>query len=320
MEILDWQNILKPFNIYRPIQTSCDTYISKILYNNKTYSIQTTKLMIYSNPIKHNFSGYTLSLCCNDYKFNHIQKSFIKSIKNIEQFVKSSLPKLEKYSNINSSDFKSCIHINKNNTQAYLTVHLPFSNNCITTKIYDHTKLEKNIEYISPNSSCLNIITLQHIWFKNNKYGLHWNLNQSKIYHPIEKINECLILDDMDQEPILNYHHIPNKKQPDLDKYLSHPIFGKFIKMKQMGVPLEAIESKMKLQNLKIEDLNNFINHTFIPNHNSNTSVTANILKDFKLKRVKLSKKKKIPNSNQSFIPTEDELNHIISKLKSIRM
>ena len=51
MEILDWQNILKPFNIYRPIQTSCDTYISKILYNNKTYSIQTPKLMIYSNPI-----------------------------------------------------------------------------------------------------------------------------------------------------------------------------------------------------------------------------------------------------------------------------
>ena len=52
------------------------------------------------------------------------------------------------------------------------------------------------------------LISPKNIWKSKDKIGINWVLVQAKIFQPIIKIDECLIMDEFEEQPYLNYHNI----------------------------------------------------------------------------------------------------------------
>jgi hypothetical protein len=98
-------------------------------------------------------------------------------------------------------------------------------------------------------------VYLRGVWRKGAKMGLSFVLVQSKVYLPIYKLEECIILDPDIDNPNAHYHNIPIKsapKQPENKE--EHPIYGKFVKMKRMGIPEPAIAIKCSTEGILFND------------------------------------------------------------------
>jgi hypothetical protein len=90
--------------------------------------------------------------------------------------------------------------------------------------------------------------------------GLSFILVQSKVYLPIYKLDECVILDPDIENPILHYHNLVSKKIdivkktiPEINKE-DHPIYGKYVKMKRMGIPEPAIAIKCSSEGIDFKE------------------------------------------------------------------
>ena len=107
-----------------------------------------------------------------------------------------------------------------------------------------------------------------------------------KIYLPIHRIDECLIEDESEDE--LYKPKFENKKQETNSnkvKYKDHEIYGKYFKMKRLGIPVQSVQQKMRLENIEIsiilKDENDEVRE-------KNTKFIECVLGD--LKNVKLNK------------------------------
>ena len=239
------------------IHISQPEYVSKnrihfeFKYDNKTgIFLQTPLSTIYeiNNSILIGFPNI---------HFNPEIEKFISLINTLDNYILSIQKELWKRVGKNTRDKKyySSCRWNSNKTNIYMKLNLQKeifrnTNNQVDTRpyldVYDQNKHKQSVNYIEPFSTGYHIIYLDNIWISlNNKsMGLQWYIIQCKIYKNIIKLDECLIKDDDYDKPFLQpetHCNCCSKKQQQSSSIPpeEHPIYGRFIKMKRMGIPIE---------------------------------------------------------------------------------
>ena len=320
MNVLHCSKIPNTLEIYKPNIISKDTYTSKVLYLNKDIFIQTPKLLVYFTPKKYNYY-YQICLCCYNYTDNDILKEFISKIKRLDTYAKKSLPQLKPYLSRYRYKFISSIVKCKHKDNYYFKLKIPIVNNTIKSTIYDEDKNIQSINFIESKTECISIISLHSLWYSKNKFGYKWILTQIKMYPLYKQFNECFI----DNDTIDIFDNL-NHKTDDNKEY--HPIYGKFIKMKRLGIPLNAIYNKIILENLNIDKFKLLIDEKVSINKKSVLSkkstipvLTPNMLLSKSLKKTHNNPNNKSDKLKKStlFAPTENELARIIMNLKNIK-
>jgi hypothetical protein len=285
MSLVNWKNIdTSLLYICSPEQVSTNGHIFEIKYSKSELVIHTPRTMFVENPrifLYNNRQYIKVNLCFYNYEFNDEVRNFINSILNIENKISNNHKTLWK--NINKTTknktFVSSIYFNDTKTKAYLSLSIQTETNNNISKpvisVYDKYKNIKDIDYIIPSATSYNIIYLRNVWQKGNKMGLNWVILQSKVYHPIYKLDECLIMDPFENNPNsfynicspsnnptnINNNTVNNtiKIEPPSEE---HPIFGKYVKMKRMKIPDGAIQSKCMMEGINYTDFLNYINPT----------------------------------------------------------
>ena len=327
IQLTDVKDIVNNFSIYKPIEYSYKTLQFEVKYNNRLLCIQTPKVMICSLPREYK-GVFKISLCFQNYKTNSIYNNFINKLTEIDNHFNKIKDKLsigtQKYKK--SKKWLPTIRFDDKRSIAYLELTIQSQDNNPILSVYDHNKKKREIEYISKYSNSLNIIYLKNVWETDLLMGLNWCIIQTKVFKPIIELDECIIIDEHEESPIHHYHNIGSiKKMPDE----SHHILGKYVKMRRLGVPLNIIEVKLKSENISIETFKRYINTGIFseknPEYMQNDSkdmkslLRPDMLHSVKLKSVNIKEKKRVftkKNLNR-FAPTVDELQNIISKLRS---
>ena len=236
MIVRNWININK--NSFNVDHSNLD-----ITYHNKPVLIQIPKgriiphPQIFNNPRLH-FINVSVS-----YNQNKTVTDFCNMIKSIESNIISSIK--SKYTVVSS--------INSDDKRVYFNLSIQVYNNEPIISIFDPYKNKQSINYIIPQSSAICLISPKNIWKSKNKIGINWVLVQTKVFQPIIKIEECLIMDEFDEQPLLNYHNISSSEtivnsdneDTNSDDDTLTKKYEKYFKMKKMGVPLGAIEIEM---------------------------------------------------------------------------
>ena len=312
MIVRNWTNI-------NPNNFQIDHSNLDITYNNKPILIQIPKgriiphPQIFNNPKLH-FINISLS-----YKKNSIIDKFCESIKSIESFI----------INTSKSNYKTSSSINSHDDNSYFNLSIQVYNNEPIISIFDPYKNKQNVDYIIPQSNAICLISPKNIWKSKNKIGINWVLVQAKIFQPIIKIEECLIMDEFDEQPLLNYHTIPKTEKIVNDEISQESDDGlkskydKFLKMKKMGVPLGAIEIEMsKDPSFKINEFLNLIGEA--PRKEDSKSPPK-----FKLvlpkKKSKPAEEQKAPQNTSGQTsgafrpPSQADIKNMLAKLKPVK-
>ena len=293
--------------------------------------IQTPKGMYLYIPNIINNKFYRISFYIN--QLTSINRSFVNKIITIENFIKKQSDNLIKLSNIKRkhSKFISCIKYNANKTKAYMNLNIQMYQDKPIVSIFDKNKKLQDLNYILPQSSAINIVYLKNIWIKDNKMGLNWIMLQTKIYLPILKINECLIVED-EEELQAKYYNSPKENQQfNLCPESTNSKFSKFVNMNKFGVPNGPIEIELKKIGLTLQEFldynqkqsntqGNIQQHTEIYSKPNNPIINVMDIHSVKLKKCK--KKKKTNNkdnqvSNSYRPPSSTQLQDMIKNLKS---
>lgn len=148
--------------------------------------------------------------------------------------------------------------INYHNNIPYWYLKLPNGN----TNIFDNEKNKQPIEKLIKNSYILAIVypLLIYINHKEKTYGISWEIEQLKYYLPISHISECLIDETLYQpkpiviEPVV----IDNSIEKKIKEMEEHPKLGKYFKMLRLGIPIVAVEQKMRMSGDNPDDLKSF--------------------------------------------------------------
>jgi hypothetical protein len=193
---------------------------------------------------------------------NDKQFAFRKFLIDLEQYIKDT--KYEKIwrklrRKLTNKEFKSSLNPSKNIFTCQLLD---------ASTIYDEENKSINRELVISNSRIKSICILSGLWLHKNSLGFLWSIPQLKVYS--SPINTCLIIDD----PVKitpetreiecpccggNIEVIPKIPPPETKiQYIQAPasedgedhIFGKFAKMRSLGVPLEAVKHKLKFEGL----------------------------------------------------------------------
>jgi hypothetical protein len=333
------------------IHISQPEYVSKnrihfeFKYDNKTgIFLQTPLSTIYeiNNSILIGFPNIN---------FNQEVNKFISLINTIDDYILTIQKELWKRIGKNTRDkkFYSSCRWNNNKTNIYMKLNLQKeifrnTNNEIDNRpyldVYDQNKKKQSINYIEPFSTGYHIIYIDNIWVSPNtkSMGLQWYIIQSKIYKNIIKLDECLIQDDDYDKPFLQPETHCNCCSKKLQQKSSsippeeHPTYGRFIKMKRMGIPIDAIKLKLEQENLSFDEFQNIQNNipklppatlsiSHIPSGRPN--ISANMLMGITLKKatintVEPAKKEIIPlQLKEKYTPpSADELKNILARLK----
>lgn len=208
-----------------------------------------------------------------------------------------------------------------------MDVNIPLISNVPSISVFDHHKNSQSVKYMKPFSEAIHIMGLTYIWYSNNKIGLQWNIIQSKIFHPIAELTECIIQDEYEQEPMQHYHHTLNNiscKRVTTETKEQHPIYGAFIKMKRMGVPDQVIRNQLLAKKLSYPDFLQF-ETTGIMNSQCDVlgANSSGFLKEIsgihKLKKTKqLSRTNRKFQNNSNFAPTSIQLKQVLLNLKKV--
>ena len=317
------KDIVDNFNIYKPITCSYKTALFRVKYGNELFFIQTPKIVIYSPPKLYK-GVYKLGLCFTNYKLDPVTYKFVKTLLKIDSYFKTNSVKLWKtLPDTHSHKWVSFIRFNTSDTNAYLDVTIQSTPNSPILSVYDHNKIKRTIDYITKFSDSINIITLKNVWQAGSKMGLNWCIIQTKVFKTIIELDECIIDDEYETTPSKHYYVPVAKSVKPPDE--SHPQLGKYVKMKRLGVPLNTINLKLSLNNISPELFQKYLNTGLFINPvkiKSNIPIIHDdMLSSVKLKSNisrKLNPRSPITNPNQC-IPTEIELNNIISRLRPTR-
>jgi len=148
-------------------------------------------------------------------------------------------------------------------------------------------------EYLKAKAYVKFLITPNNIWQNEEKYGITWTILQAKVY-PQTVLNTYSFLDDKEDKP------------SNSNVYKSHPQYQKYFKMISCGVPKQAVQHKMILENLdpnvldgksisdnkkkeKINNLNNSLGNMFA---SKLSAPKINIMNEIKLAKLKKAEKK----------------------------
>ena len=178
------------------------------------------------------------------------------------------------------------------------------------------------------------IIKFKNIWINNDKWGININTYG------------CLLIpSQIEFNPNKNFDiHKSFKDEIDIEKknilktkvnnLNEHPVFGKFFKMKKMGIPLMVIEQKIRINGLDFEEFkklenssDNLTNITTNKNINKNTNMNSNkntkqiprinFLTDIQDKKLKHYENNKIKKKERDErVPSLNQILDALNKLK----
>jgi len=220
------------------------------------------------------------------------------------------------------------------NKYIYYNFPLQQCNRHITCNVYNEHQELQPIEYIEPGCDIYSILWLKNIWLKDTKAGVNYVVIQLKVYKPIIYMNTCLIIEDPDIFTSIRQH----TKTPSIP-----PEYTIYVKMKKMGVPIQAIQMKMKLAGhdpnilQSVIDSNSSTEQIIIKKNSTPIQSVAclspmDLLQGIRHKQLKKVNKKKINKekkkqllqrlgvlSRQSGIPTLEEILQTRNRLKKIK-
>lgn len=340
-----------------PDHVSEQVHLFMVRYKQNELILQTPRIQFFDQPKLFGSHYYRMSLCFYNHQFDDQTQAFLQAIDHIENQMLQQSPTLWKNVNLSPQNkkFISSIKYNEDKSKAYMSfdVLLDAKSREPIVSVFDADKKQQPLNYIEKGSSGYAIIMLQNVWQKGKKMGLNWVLLQTKVYKPLRfPLNECMIQDT----PSTNESHYycypcaqchkpitstpvpcsgvvippPPLLPPVIDKE-THPIFGKFVKMKRMGVPDGAIQSKCMLEGVSFPDFSAFLQNNKPTSSVSPTSLpivspvklTANMLTSITLKKPRemmsndtLPKRIKIEAPNGFQPPSAKDLLSIISRLK----
>ena len=223
---------------------------------------------------------------------NDKQYAFKKFLIELENYIKDE--KFEKIFRklkwkLKNKEFKSSL----NSSKTLFTCQL-----LDTSTIYDEHNKPINKKLVITNSRIKSICILTGLWIHKNSLGFLWSIPQLKVYS--SPINSCLIIDDVikitpetrdvecpccggvievdvkipPQEPQIQYIQIPASEDAD------ERIFGKFAKMRAVGVPLIAVKQKIQLEGLDFKTFESYMKRK----KNTNTLLQKNKFNDLNSK------------------------------------
>jgi hypothetical protein len=326
--------ILDDITFKKPEKLSNKLIIIPITYQqNKRLIIQTPKLLIPEIPIIYchrKMKFYKLKLCAFNYSFEQYIKDYVDKIHSIDLLLKEKSKEfIDKYKiNNNLDNYVPSYYFNKEKTRVSFYVNLQMLHNKPAISIFDWKKQSKDMNYIMPYSMSYSIIWLQNIWFKDNKVGLNWIILQMKVYLPIYKIDECLIVDDLeniveqkDKEKEVNNAQILSNNESESESSLNkdgiklkdHPIYSKYFNMKRFKIPIPAIQIKLKMNNLDPNIILKNENEIYEDNSINEPPTSNNLFNNVKLKKTKPIKKNSknsgpVVSQNGMRPPTLDEI------------
>jgi hypothetical protein len=254
MSILKLDTInLKNLKISEPLEMSNYYIVNHLYYETKPLLFQTPKINLAFNPSPSTkLKSHLITLSIPSYPTlepTNIGYKLIELIHSIDDLATNYIKKkkLEGYSMKPS--------INYHNNIPYWYLKLPNSN----PNIFDSEKKKQPIEKLVKNSYVLAIVypLLIYINHKEKTYGVSWEIEQLKFYLPISHITECLIDDNLYQpKPIIEtIAIIDNSIETKIKEMEEHVKLGKYFKMLRLGIPLVAVEQKMRMSGDNPEEL-----------------------------------------------------------------
>jgi hypothetical protein len=290
-----------------------------IHYNSKPILIQIPKGFLISHPQVFNNPKLRFLNISVSYNSNKHIKSFVEYIKSVEGHI------FKQYKTKSSKKFSSSIRLANENTRIYFNLNIQIYNNEAILSIFDPYKNKQSIDYIIPQSSAICLVCPKCVWKSHNKLGINWVLVQTKIFQPIIKLDQCLIMDDFEDNPVLHYHsnnspdnkiNSPRPKLQDTNNDGFEKKYDKFIKMKKMGIPIGAIEIEMtKFPDHSIKE---FKNHFGIEDDNIPLNPRPKIIIKKNPPQPKPPSTTSGHTSSAFRPPTANELTAILKKLKPV--
>lgn len=310
-----------------------NTIYIPIYYKNGSKSelvIKTPRLFIKNNIFQYNNNSKNFFLLdtylMNHYDNDNSNKEFKLFIHNVEKRVKKILSK-RKTLDVENKLFTPQLRNNFDNIEK---ITLP-----IHKKQTKFINIENNIiEDITTPCYGYFIIKFKNIWINNDKWGININTYG------------CLLIpSQIEFNPNKNFDiHKSFKDEIDIEKknilktkvnnLNEHPVFGKFFKMKKMGIPLMVIEQKIRINGLDFEEFkklenssDNLTNITTNKNINKNTNMNSNkntkqiprinFLTDIQDKKLKHYENNKIKKKERDErVPSLNQILDALNKLK----
>ncbi len=222
---------------------------------------------------------------------NDKQYAFQKFLVDLEQYIRDT--KYEKIwkklrRTLTNKEFKSSL----NPSKTIFTCQL-----LDASTIYNEKNQSVNRELVISNSRIKSICILSGLWIHKNSLGFLWSIPQLKVYS--SPINTCLIIDDPVQitpetreiecpccggnievvpkipVPKPKIQYIQNTTSDEAEDNM----FGKFAKMRSLGVPLEAVKHKLKFEGLDIGAFESYMKRQKLQKKSTNTiaSLTSSL-------------------------------------------
>jgi len=176
--------------------------------------------------------AYTFEM--NAYHLLRDDVVFLKQFMDLEDMCKTTIPATLKWISCLSTSF---VH--------FLKVHADVE----TIQCFDSYKHGIPWNAIPERSSCRMILHLKGIWIDRAHQiaGLNVNIVQLQCNY-ISRVSEYAFVEDE-----ICSDTLPTKEKEDILE--NDPCFGKYFKMIKMGIPINAIHQKLKMDNLPIHIL-----------------------------------------------------------------
>ena len=325
--------ILDDITFKKPEKLSKKLIIIPITYKKTNrLIIQTPKFLIPEVPVIYchrKIKFYKLKICAFNYAFEDYVIDYVKKINSIDKFIKEKSKNFISKYNIenNFSNYVPSLYYNRDKTKVNFYVNLQMLNNKPAVSVFDWEKKKRDMSYLMPHSLAYSVLWLQNIWFKDDKVGLNWVILQMKVYLPIYKIDECIIVDDLenqvDSEPKsdINTNNSSSTKKGIMLK--DHPVYSKYFNMKRFKIPIPAIQNKLKMNNLDpniilkdeteyYEEISESKSNT-TPKKPNNILINNNMFSKISLKKTVINKKPAkntgpVVSQNGMRPPTLDEI------------
>ena len=296
--------------------------------------IKTSRLFIKNNSYKYNNTKKNIyfydTFLKKQYDKEDIEDNiFTTLILDIQNKVKRIIKK-RKYLDISNKTFVPIIKKTFNESNK-ITLQI---NNNITKFVNTENKYVNNIK--TPTYAYF-IIHIKSIWISSEKWGININ-TLGCLYLPSQldnEINNININDAFSDE--INDLNKKQQQQNSLKNKLNlceHQVYGKFFKMKKMGIPIFVIEQKIQIQGLDLQEFKKLeeSKNTSVLNDENNLNEQTNenntrpkisplFLNEIKNKNLKkidikaVEKKEKEPDNR---VPSLDQILLVLNKMKKV--
>lgn len=299
--------------------------------------IKTSRLFIKNNSYKYNNTKKNIyfydTLLKKQYdKEDTEDKIFNNLILDIQNKVKRIIKK-RKYLDISNKTFVPIIKKTFNESNK-ITLQI---NDNITKFVNTENKYVNNIK--TPTYAYF-IIHIKSIWISSDKWGININ-TLGCLYLPSQldnQINNININDAFSDE----INDLNKKKQNEIKNKINlceHEVYGKFFKMKKMGIPIFVIEQKIQIQGLDLQEFKNLEKSNNTKNYNESLNddnnkinnqtnekntrqkvppLFLNEINNKTLKKIDTESIKKKEKEPDNRVPSLDQILLVLNKMKKV--